>query len=149
MPIQTLLSCFLKNKTHVESSHACLFLFHQACIKPVEASKPEPGRGAGGGDEDGVIQINTNKAWKSRNTKRESDSGNQSTAAATSSKTSPLSVTLGDCLACSGCITSAEAVLIAEQSHDKVLEILDSKPVSVAVVVARPNRVLSVHRAPI
>ena len=26
-------------------------------------------------------------------------------------------ITLNDCLACSGCITSAESILIAEQSH--------------------------------
>ena len=29
-------------------------------------------------------------------------------------------ITLNDCLACSGCITSAESVLIAEQSQEEL-----------------------------
>lgn len=34
-------------------------------------------------------------------------------------------ITLNDCLACSGCITSAESVLIAQQSHDEFYKILN------------------------
>lgn len=34
-------------------------------------------------------------------------------------------ITLGDCLACSGCITSAEGVLITQQSQEEVLRILN------------------------
>lgn len=34
-------------------------------------------------------------------------------------------ITLGDCLACSGCITSAEGVLITQQSQEEVLRVLD------------------------
>jgi iron only hydrogenase large subunit-like protein len=45
---------------------------------------------------------------------------------------SPAQITLTDCLACSGCVTSAEAVLVSLQSHSEVLATLDSdKAVSV------------------
>jgi iron only hydrogenase large subunit-like protein len=37
---------------------------------------------------------------------------------------SPASITLNDCLACSGCITSAESVLITQQNLDEVINIL-------------------------
>ena len=34
-------------------------------------------------------------------------------------------ITLNDCLACSGCITSAESVLITQQSQDELYRILE------------------------
>ncbi|OAA48635.1 Iron hydrogenase [Metarhizium rileyi] len=37
-------------------------------------------------------------------------------------------ISLTDCLACSGCVTSAEAVLVSLQSHAEVLSTLDSAP---------------------
>ena len=40
----------------------------------------------------------------------------------------PASISLTDCLACSGCVTSAEAVLISLQSHTEVLSTLDAHP---------------------
>lgn len=33
-------------------------------------------------------------------------------------------ITLNDCLACSGCITSAESVLITQQSHEEFFKVL-------------------------
>ena len=38
----------------------------------------------------------------------------------------PVQISLTDCLACSGCVTSAEAVLVSLQSHTEVLNALDS-----------------------
>ncbi|KAH9865517.1 Cytosolic Fe-S cluster assembly factor nar1 [Plenodomus biglobosus] len=38
----------------------------------------------------------------------------------------PASISLTDCLACSGCVTSAEAVLVSLQSHTEVLTTLDT-----------------------
>ena len=35
-------------------------------------------------------------------------------------------ITLNDCLACSGCITSAESVLITQQSQDELYRILQA-----------------------
>lgn len=40
----------------------------------------------------------------------------------------PAQISLTDCLACSGCVTSAEAVLVSLQSHAEVLSTLDSAP---------------------
>ena len=40
----------------------------------------------------------------------------------------PAQITLTDCLACSGCVTSAETILISLQSHSEVLHALDSAP---------------------
>ena len=36
-------------------------------------------------------------------------------------------ITLNDCLACSGCITSAEHILITEQSQDELYSVLKGK----------------------
>ena len=40
----------------------------------------------------------------------------------------PASISLTDCLACSGCVTSAEAVLVSLQSHAEVLNTLETYP---------------------
>ncbi|KAK0618256.1 cytosolic Fe-S cluster assembly factor NAR1 [Bombardia bombarda] len=40
----------------------------------------------------------------------------------------PAQISLTDCLACSGCVTSAEAVLVSLQSHNEVLSVLDAAP---------------------
>lgn len=40
----------------------------------------------------------------------------------------PAQISLTDCLACSGCVTSAEAVLVSLQSHAEVLRALDAAP---------------------
>lgn len=34
-------------------------------------------------------------------------------------------ITLADCLACSGCITSAESILITQQSQEEILRIFE------------------------
>lgn len=44
------------------------------------------------------------------------------------SPSGPSKISLTDCLACSGCVTSAEAVLVSLQSHNEVLGVLDSAP---------------------
>ena len=51
--------------------------------------------------------------------------GQQSEAA---NKAAPAEISLTDCLACSGCVTSAEAVLVSLQSHNEVLNVLDGAP---------------------
>lgn len=38
-------------------------------------------------------------------------------------------ITLNDCLACSGCITSAESVLITQQSHEELFKVLHNNKV--------------------
>lgn len=77
-----------------------------ACIKPVEtlpATSTEPPS-----DSNEVILDGTQDA--------------SSQAARTAQ------ISLTDCLACSGCVTSAEAVLVSLQSHNEVLSVLDAAP---------------------
>jgi iron only hydrogenase large subunit-like protein len=57
---------------------------------------------------------------------------------------SPASISLTDCLACSGCVTSAEAVLISLQSHTEVLNTLDAHP-SLGLRTLVPNPTNSQH----
>ncbi|RYP70259.1 hypothetical protein DL771_005562 [Monosporascus sp. 5C6A] len=46
----------------------------------------------------------------------------------TTNANAPTQISLTDCLACSGCVTSAEAVLVSLQSHSELLSVLDSAP---------------------
>lgn len=96
----------------------------QACIKPVELY-PENKDGTTDDEGDAGIKINRSQGWKNRRNKNETIQQKVHEP----EKPKQLSVTLGDCLACSGCITSAEEVLIAEQSDTKVFEILELKKV--------------------
>ncbi|CCU81887.1 iron-sulfur cluster assembly associated protein Nar1 [Blumeria hordei DH14] len=50
----------------------------------------------------------------------------------------PAQISLTDCLACSGCVTSAEAILVSLQSHAEVLAALDSAP---ALQISRDGNV--------
>ncbi|KIH86747.1 hypothetical protein SPBR_08298 [Sporothrix brasiliensis 5110] len=79
-----------------------------ACIKPVETlpTVPEP-QPASASLEHEVFR----------------DDGPTNGAAA-----GPAQISLTDCLACSGCVTSAEAVLVSLQSHAEVLRALDAAP---------------------
>lgn len=55
----------------------------------------------------------------------------------------PASISLTDCLACSGCVTSAEAVLVSLQSHTEVLNTLDSHPaIDAGTRLANPHEPL-------
>lgn len=40
-------------------------------------------------------------------------------------KLQKVEITLADCLACSGCITSAESVLITQQSQEELLRVFE------------------------
>ncbi|KAI1761525.1 cytosolic Fe-S cluster assembly factor NAR1 [Hypoxylon sp. FL1150] len=46
----------------------------------------------------------------------------------TNGTNAPAQISLTDCLACSGCVTSAEAVLVSLQSHSELLSVLDQAP---------------------
>lgn len=73
-----------------------------ACIKPVETlPKQQPSDGAN------PYEVTTEEKV------------NSGTIAP------PAQISLTDCLACSGCVTSAEAVLVSLQSHGEVLDTLD------------------------
>lgn len=48
-------------------------------------------------------------------------------------------ITLNDCLACSGCITSAESVLITQQSHEEIYRVLRNNKVVCVCVCCHPS----------
>jgi len=77
-----------------------------ACIKPVE-TLPTAEPSTNSANETEVILDGTQPAAKTN---------------------APAEISLTDCLACSGCVTSAEAVLVSLQSHAEVLSVLDSAP---------------------
>ncbi|KAL5120276.1 Cytosolic Fe-S cluster assembly factor nar1 [Pleosporales sp. CAS-2024a] len=73
-----------------------------ACIKPIETLPAKPDDGSD------PYQVTTEDK------------------AAAAQPPPPASISLTDCLACSGCVTSAEAVLVSLQSHSEVLTTLDT-----------------------
>lgn len=95
----------------------------QDCIKPVKVEE-KTGRG--------VIQI------------EDDDIG----GLAVKPKYEKAKITLSDCLACSGCITSAEVVLVNQQSHDEFYRVLAENEHEckrrVIVVSLSPQAVLSI-----
>ncbi|XP_038182619.1 cytosolic iron-sulfur assembly component 3 isoform X2 [Arvicola amphibius] len=83
----------------------------QNCIKPVKVDK-KPGSGIAKihiEDDGSYLQVN-------------SDGRTQ--------KLEKAKVSLNDCLACSGCVTSAETVLITQQSHEELQKVLDANKVA-------------------
>ncbi|KAJ7193187.1 iron hydrogenase [Mycena haematopus] len=87
----------------------------QACIKPVEQVNKAP------------------QILGAASTEIHVDSGGtyyevpaEGSSTASGKKLQQAQISLNDCLACSGCITSAESVLITLQSHTEVLAFLDS-----------------------
>ncbi|KAL4958936.1 iron-sulfur cluster assembly protein NAR1 [Aspergillus stella-maris] len=74
-----------------------------ACIKPVESLPQKPS------NPEDAYEVTTEDKIQPENLP-------------------PAQISLTDCLACSGCVTSAEAVLISLQSHAEVLNTLDAHP---------------------
>ncbi|KAK7940326.1 hypothetical protein WMY93_003652 [Mugilogobius chulae] len=79
----------------------------QECVKPVKVEKKS-------GKSVAKIQIEDDGSYIQVN----QDGGKQ--------KLEKAKITLNDCLACSGCITSAESVLITQQSHEELFKVLRS-----------------------
>ncbi|KAK0548988.1 Cytosolic Fe-S cluster assembly factor nar1 [Tilletia horrida] len=108
----------------------------QACIKPVEHTLPQH-------DDDPQQQ-------QEASTQISIDSDGQyyehhpaTTTASTSSSSSrprtkleTAQISLNDCLACSGCVTSAETVLITMQSHHEMKRAISSPEYTHALLVA-------------
>ncbi|XP_060642526.2 cytosolic iron-sulfur assembly component 3 [Anolis sagrei] len=79
----------------------------QDCIKPIKVDK-KPGKAiAKIRIEDDGTYVQVDPDGRSR-------------------KLEKAKITLNDCLACSGCVTSAESVLVAQQSHEELLRVLDA-----------------------
>ncbi|KAK2463272.1 hypothetical protein APHAL10511_004927 [Amanita phalloides] len=90
----------------------------QACIKPVEPAKTEAGAAAT------EIVIDSSGSYY------------EVSSAVKQRKLEQAQINLNDCLACSGCITSAESVLITMQSHVEVLSFLSANENKVIPVLS-------------
>lgn len=55
-------------------------------------------------------------------------------------------VSLNDCLACSGCVTSAESLLVEQMSIDKFLKVVESQDEIDIMVIIAPQTVLNLAR---
>ncbi|KAF8200807.1 iron hydrogenase [Pholiota molesta] len=101
----------------------------QACIKPVEQTNAptaeEKERDAGAASTE--ILIDSSGAYYEVSASSATTSSSTLAAASVpSNKLHQAQISLNDCLACSGCITSAESVLITLQSHTEVLTFLSA-----------------------
>ncbi|EPQ57538.1 iron hydrogenase [Gloeophyllum trabeum ATCC 11539] len=92
----------------------------QACIKPVEQLNPVKEAETEPGAASTAIRIDSGGAYYEVST--------EDTSRFSAKKLEPAQISLNDCLACSGCITSAESVLITLQSHTEVLNFLAANP---------------------
>ncbi|UNI14779.1 Cytosolic Fe-S cluster assembly factor nar1 [Purpureocillium takamizusanense] len=82
-----------------------------ACIKPIETLPPASDDAAATTSNETEVILD-----------------GQGAPASSSNGAAPAQISLTDCLACSGCVTSAEAVLVSLQSHAEVLSTLDAAP---------------------
>ncbi|KAG6448676.1 probable cytosolic Fe-S cluster assembly factor GL21135 [Manduca sexta] len=104
----------------------------QECIKPVKIEKTKTKTGA-------KIKIGQDGYFDVSNGRQQ--------------KLQKVEITLADCLACSGCITSAESVLVTKQSQEELLRVFAEKKftnnkgvvqdVSLIVISLSPQPVLS------
>lgn len=144
----------------------------QACVNPLVASKLHQPAIASSTGQDG-LQLSTSSSGKRRTAQRITlatdfsavdldDSltvpypyqqpdlikGRPSSSQESSQRVTVAQVSLNDCLACSGCVTSAETMLITEQSTQKLVDLLDrarhrSESTPVIVVQVSPNSIAS------
>ncbi|CAI2173369.1 1042_t:CDS:2 [Funneliformis geosporum] len=108
----------------------------QACIKPVEVNKTSTD------SKSNVIKVDNSGGYY------------EVSREGVETKLQTASITLDDCLACSGCITSAESILITMQSQEELYNILKSNKeaieqnkadqVKTVVVSIAPQSVVSI-----
>ncbi|GAB0096497.1 Probable cytosolic Fe-S cluster assembly factor GE22682 [Sergentomyia squamirostris] len=70
------------------------------------------------------VQIDTKKSQTGSKIKIQEDGAYYVDSGVGLQKLQKVEITLSDCLACSGCITSAESVLITQQSQEELLRVL-------------------------
>ncbi|KAJ3019896.1 hypothetical protein HKX48_001620 [Thoreauomyces humboldtii] len=84
----------------------------QACIKPVEIKRTHDDSQIRVDDTGGYYEVSQDDGLET--------------------KLEPATISLNDCLACSGCITSAESVLITLQSQKELYAVLESNKLALA-----------------
>ncbi|KAK7687088.1 hypothetical protein QCA50_009589 [Cerrena zonata] len=92
----------------------------QSCIKPVEQTNKVEAKEPGAASTE--IRVDSAGSYY------EVSADGLKTSVDVPKKLETAQISLNDCLACSGCITSAESVLITLQSHTEVLNFLSSNP---------------------
>ncbi|KAF9029007.1 iron hydrogenase [Hymenopellis radicata] len=112
----------------------------QACIKPVEQINPAPQEDKGAASTE--IRVDVNGSYYE--VSADGLSGLKNKPSNAGRKLEQAQINLNDCLACSGCITSAESVLITLQSHIEVLNVLDSIAAASEFCDERKTAVISV-----
>ncbi|KAJ2903813.1 Cytosolic Fe-S cluster assembly factor NAR1 [Zalerion maritima] len=107
-----------------------------ACIKPIEILPAEPSTTATTSHQ----QHSTTDPSSSLEHEVILDGtpGAASVVGGSNSTNKAAQISLTDCLACSGCVTSAEAVLVSLQSHTEVLSVLDAAP---AIIITRKEEI--------
>ncbi|KAL8276948.1 hypothetical protein RQP46_010676 [Phenoliferia psychrophenolica] len=107
----------------------------QLCIKPVtliEDTEPDASTPVGPGLSKTEIVIDSEHGYYE-----------VGTAGIKGKKLKKAEITLNDCLACSGCITSAESVLVSMQSHEEVYRVLTEQPDLTPILSIAPQSVAS------
>eukprot|EP01071_Lankesteria_metandrocarpae_P006402 Lankesteria_metandrocarpae@DN4343_c0_g1_i1.p1 len=112
----------------------------QECVKPLLESISKDATTAK--VDVGDFEVRPNLIRPSKQKRRTGDG-----TAATQSVEAPVSATVNlyDCLACSGCVTSAEAVLIQQQGTEEFVNAVRRFPVSVVSVSPQSLTALAVH----
>ncbi|GJJ68163.1 hypothetical protein EMPS_00509 [Entomortierella parvispora] len=100
----------------------------QACIKPVEVAKTSETQGA--------IKVDNSGSYY-----EVSQDGLET-------KLETATISLNDCLACSGCITSAESVLVTLQSQEELYNILQQNKVAIETNDRSTHRTVVVSISP-
>ncbi|WWC64463.1 cytosolic Fe-S cluster assembly factor NAR1 [Kwoniella dejecticola CBS 10117] len=97
----------------------------QACIIPVR-NKPSVTAEEGSTE----IQIDSNNNYYEVSTYPTDNAGPGPSTSSAKKALEKAEINLNDCLACSGCITSTESLLITLQSQNEVLEFIKTNPTS-------------------
>ncbi|KAF4563299.1 Cytosolic Fe-S cluster assembly factor nar1 [Pleurotus pulmonarius] len=109
----------------------------QACIKPVEQTNRSQTPDAAAASTE--IRIDSSGGYHEVAV----NGFDRTEPARTERKLEQAQINLNDCLACSGCITSAESVLITLQSHVEVLNVLANNTGQVPVISIAPQSLAS------
>ncbi|DBA04633.1 TPA: hypothetical protein N0F65_012216 [Lagenidium giganteum] len=111
----------------------------QACVNPLFTTN-DKGNGNGNGNGNGASSAGPTKIMLE--TDASDDLGMADTVKPSIIRTSAqekATISLDDCLACSGCVTSAETVLISQQSFKEMVEMLRSQKYRKTVVTISPQ----------